>query len=167
VGPVNFWPYNEDGVKQGDFTEQFRFPIVSNPYPAWSYITAVVVSEEPWHGLRPTDTELRMVASFHQEYIEHWYRDSWKALMRTRPFDIDGNANGRYLIKHRNGGWGYRLRTWRFGPAFVPQWDDEPSDLVTVLDRVHRWGDTSLSPRWLEWKAAHPEVFGKAVRDAR
>jgi hypothetical protein len=34
--------------------------------------------------------------------------------------------------------------------------------LVALMDRIHTIGGKPL-PRWMEWKAAHPEVFGTAV----
>lgn len=152
----------EDISVHSDLAVSLRIPLISTPYPRWYYVTAVVVSTDPhlWRGLMPTDDELRIVGSFNDEYREHWYRDSWKQHMRDfAPYDIDGGAVGRYLVKHENGGWGYRKHTWQYGPEFVPSWDSEPADLVTVLDRCCNWSDRP-NPRWEQWKSDHHDVFG-------
>lgn len=145
--------------EQTGLATSLRIPFITNPYPCWFYVTAVVVSHDPhlWKGLMPAEDEVRMVASFNDQYREHWYRDSYKQKMREfAPYDIDGGAVGRYLVKHVNGGWGYRKHTWQSGPAFVPQWNEAPERLELVLDRIH-----DLVPeRWTTWKVDHPEVFG-------
>lgn len=153
------WPYAEDGVARDEFAESLRIPLIHSPYPRWYYITAVVVAPEEtisgWRGVRPTDGELRVVASYHEEYLTYWYRPGYLAKMRERPFDLDGGANGRYLIKYAHGGWAYRHASWRMGPCFTPGPRDEPMGLVAVLDQ-----EKSLSSeRWERWKSDHAEVF--------
>jgi hypothetical protein len=150
------WPYAADGVDRDEFAASLRLPLICDPYPGRCYITAVIVSVEPhlWHGVRPTDEELRAVASFHDEYVEYWYNQSWKVKMRQKPFDLDCGANGRYLIKYPNGGWGYRHRSWRTGPCLVPTVRDAPSNLMTVLARSQ-----GIESRWDGWVAAHEDVF--------
>jgi len=144
---------------QTELATSLRVPFVTNPYPRWFYVTAVVVSDDLWRGLVPTDDEVRMVSSFAEEYREHWYNATWKAKMaRFAPYDIDGGAVGTYFIKHANGGWGYRKHTWQYGPQFVPQHGDDPQPLPKVLDRVHTMVD-EVSKRWVGWKAARPELF--------
>jgi hypothetical protein len=59
-------------------------------------------------------------------------------------------------MKYKRGGWGYRHRTWQYGPLFVPSWDADPEPLLAVLDRAR---DTAAE-RWSRWKADHPEIFG-------
>lgn len=157
-------PSEDISPKQTELATSLRVPFITNPYPRWFYVTAVVVSDDPylWRGEQPTEDEVRMVASFADEYREYWYRDSYKQTMRDlAPYDIDGGAAGRYLVKHRNGGWGYRIHTWQYGPQFVPEWwDADPEPLEAVLDRYHNRSSLSEpSKRWLEWKAQHPEVF--------
>lgn len=155
------WPYVEDMPKRDAFAESLRIPLINSPYPRWRYITAVVVGEYPFEkfSVRPTDDELRIVASFHQEYVSRWYNARWVQKMAERPFDIDGAAVGRFLVKYQNGGWGYRKHTWQYGPMFAPQWDNEPTDLIAVMDRIHSFGGDEVSPRWLEWKQNHAELF--------
>ena len=148
--------------KQTELATSLRVPFITTPYPRWFYVTAVVVSNEKylWQGLVPTEDEVRMVASFNEQYREHWYRDSFKEHMaRNAPYDIDGGAVGRYLIKHANGGWGYRRHTWEYGPCFVPEWNVEPQPLEYALDRCHSMGSGGPGKDWVEWKAAHTEVF--------
>lgn len=162
------FPYTADGVKQGDFSEQYRFPIVTTSHPAWAYITAVVVADDDgWpEAVRPTDDELRVVGSFHREYCDYWYDPSgcgWRGrVMEKRPFDIDGGANGRILIKRAEGDWAYRLRSWSIGPMFKPSLSSggPKLDLYALLDYIHGGRDgQEVSSRWTKWKAAHPEVF--------
>jgi hypothetical protein len=151
--------FAEDGVLRDARSHIYRFPIVSNAYPRWCYVTAVTVGDI-WHGEVPTDDELRIVASFHAEYVERWYRESYKAEMRRKyPFDVDGGANGRILIKYEHGGWGFRRSSWTQGPMFVPTFMDEPMTLVQVLDREQSFG-SKPSESWEKWKAEHPDVFG-------
>lgn len=158
----DFAPYAEDGVKADEPSNPFRFPIISNPYPRWYYITAVVVGGELWGGIRPTGEELAMVASWHEEYCSHWYGPPHTGyrgrVLDGRPFDIDGGAVGRYLIKRADGDWAYRISTWQYGPIFQPSRDARPLPLVDVLDRQSGHGD-GPSKRWQAWKAEHPEIF--------
>lgn len=156
-------PHEDISLKQTELATSLRVPFIKHPYPRWYYVVAVVVPDERrpvWHGEMPTDDELRMVASFIDEYREYWYRDSYKQKMRDlAPYDIDGGAVGTYLVKHANGGWGYRKHTWEYGPCFVPMYNADPEPLEQVLDRVHSHGSGPLPKRWLEWKSSHPEVF--------
>jgi hypothetical protein len=156
-----YTPGDDISPEQTELATSLRVPFITTPYPRWFYVTAVVVSDDKylWRGLVPTEDEVRMVASFNEAYREYWYRDSFKEHMaRNAPYDIDGGAVGRYLIKHENGGWGYRKHTWEYGPQFVPEWNAAPEPLEAVLDRAHRFVD-DVDPKWVEWKSAHPEVF--------
>lgn len=141
-----------------------HIPVVTHPYTRWNYITSVVVSEL-WKGVLPDEQELALVASYHDQYMSHWYGDPDTGSMgrkrQEHPFDIDGGANGRYLIKREHGGWGLRWRSWSVGPEFVPEWDAEPMPLAEVLDVHHgRAGSERPDERWQAWKADHPAVFG-------
>lgn len=146
------WTWED--VQRDEFAESLRVPLVTSPYPSWRYITAVVVSDL-WRGVRPSDDELRVVASFHEEYCSRWYRGGQRQKMAECPFDLDGAANGRFLVKRANGGWGFRQVSWRVGPLFSPAFDAEPWDLVRVLDHQMSLG----ADRWGAWKADHAEVF--------
>ena len=152
--------FAEDGITDDPLPLEMRVPLVTSPYPRWNFITSVVVSEVHWEGVRPTDHELRMIGSFHQQYIDSWYLDSYKAHMREKaPFDLDGGANGVVFMKRPDGGWGYRRMSWRSGPLFVPDFRSEPASLVSVMDRaLSICGD--VRPDWVAWKAARPELFG-------
>lgn len=146
---------------QTELATSLRIPFLASAHPRWYYVTGIVVSDL-YGGILPADDEVRIVASFDEEYREHWYRDSWKTRMAEfAPYDIDGGAVGRYLIKYKHGGWGYRISTWQYGPTFVPMSRDEPAGLVSVLDRLHAHGGSEPNPRWEQWKADHPEVFGQ------
>src|ERR1041384_5390080 len=134
--------YSEDHARQaGDY----RWPIITTPYPCWCYITALVVEPDLWRGVEPTDAELAVVNSFHEEYMAYWYRPSaWlRDMQGSHTFDVDGGVNSRLLLKRGAGDWCYRKSSWQYGPAFVPTRQDPPSDLVTVLDRIHTIGDVA------------------------
>lgn len=154
--------YAEDDVIRDLRGLPHRIPIVSYEWTRWNYITAIVAGEgaDGTYG-NPTDVEITIAASFHDEYIEKWYRPGWLNSMRAEhPFDVDGGANGRYLCKYQNGGWGVKARSWEH--AARPAFDAEPHTLIQALDRFNRVGTDSVSTRWLEWKAAHPNIFGGA-----
>lgn len=162
------WPYD---AAQHDPLTALRIPVVSNAWPRWFYIVAFDFDQIDNDGNRPTDAEAAMLRSFLDEYIQHWYRESWIAKMTERPFDIDGSANGLVFRKWGEDDWGFRRRTWEYGPVFWPgpdwyrrKYGEGPSaeahSLVRVMDRTHSHGDDMPSARWLAWKAAHPDVFG-------
>lgn len=151
----------EDGVDRYIELREHRIPIVLNHYPSFNYITALVVSVEPYMNafVMPTEQELAMVASFHEEYMLHWYgRDNgWVKRMRERvPFDCDGGANGRFLGKYDHGGWCRKVRTWEH--AAKPFYRDEPMTLLQVLDKQYTIGDEPMD-HWQQWKADHPDIF--------
>lgn len=160
------FPYAEDGVVEGDFTQQFRYPVITSPWPRWNYITAVVVDGPtgslPSMYLRPTDRELTIIGSWHEHYCTYWYGSNWfRASMRAGPFDIDGSANGRILAKfRRSGGWGYGHRSWE-NQTFCPNFDKPPMDLIAVLDLEQSHGSGEVCEKWIEWKRNHVEIFGK------
>lgn len=169
------WPYD---ARRDDPLTALRIPVVGSYYPSWCYIAALCIDTselQAWGGQRPTDAESAMLASFIQEYIHHWYNDSFKAKLAERPFDIDGGANGVTFVKHGPDDWGYRRRTWDRGPMVVPvpprlreHYAKEGTkhlgqlDLAALLDRIHTIVDEPMS-HWVEWKAAHPEVFEQAA----
>lgn len=158
VHTYDFSKYADDGVLADEPANRYRFSLIVSPHPRWNYVTAVVVGGL-WEGFRPTDAELAMVGSFHEEYCERRYGHRRPEMRRKHPFDIDGGANSRFLIKHEDGGWGYRHRSWRIGPEFLPAWNTEPHSLIEVLDYEAKPNDE----RWAAWKAARPEIFAVAL----
>jgi hypothetical protein len=152
------WPYDAD---EHDPLTALRIPVVC-AWPDWCYIVAFD-RDSP---VRPTDVEAAMLASFLGEYIDRWYTGSYKQTLAERPFDIDGGANGMVFRKYADSDWGYRRRTWDRGPMFVPEpphFADRkfgPLTLDKLMDHIHSIVDSEPSPRWLEWKATHPDVFG-------
>lgn len=146
------WKFDAD---QHDPLTALRIPVVSAYGHDWNYI----VMFDRDSAERPTDSETAMLVSYLGHYIDHWYNDSYKAKLAQRPFDVDGGANGVVFHKYGPDDWGYRRRSWSMGPKFVPAWDrKEPSTLAQVMDRIYTFGDEP-SKRWLDWKAAHPEIF--------
>lgn len=161
------WPYD---APQDDPLTAHRIPIVGE-YSRWMYI----VWFDDTSPVRPDDRETALLNSFLTEYIEHWYTASYKAQLRTRPFDIDGGANGVGFIKYAEGSWGYRRRSW--GHSYRPvamrtytrdgQFERQPVDnplaLADLMDQIQGYGPGTRNPRWEQWKAAHPEVFGRVA----
>lgn len=164
--PKTDWPYDAD---QHDPLTKLRIPVTS-AYPNWRYTACFDRESE----MRPTDAEALILASFIEEYREHWFNDTYKAKLSERPFDTD--AVTWVLHKWADNDWSYRVVTWEYGPFWVPvaprlrggEHDypkaTGPMTLVQVMDRIHTIGDEPMK-NWLDWKAAHSEVFGE-VADA-
>lgn len=167
--------YREDGALWDLRLQEHHIPIVTHDSTRWSYITALVVGERDgrdFGGIMPTDAELAMVVSWHEHYMARWYSNTYKrdrdtsqpiwwsgAVARIRekhPFDIDGDANGRYIAKFEPGGWSISHRSWQ--NEFVGP-EREPKTLIEALDKDESIGGEPYAP-WETWKAEHPEVFG-------
>ena len=163
------WPYD---ARRDDPLTALRIP-VTNTYPQWKYLVAFdgvpIVDEDAQE--RPDETEARIIASLIDYTRRHWFNERWQAKLLERPFDIDGGHNTLILRKWGPGDWGHRRASWQYGPSIVPQHPrlrkgaprngyTPPLDLVTLLDSVHTYGGDKPIDAWLEWKAAHPEVFG-------
>lgn len=168
--PDQDWPYDAD---QHDPLTALRIPAVGSPWPRWHYIVAFDTGRLDDEPQRPTDHEAQMLASFLQEYIDHWYNATWRHKLGERPFDIDGGANGVVFRKWGDDDWGYRRRTWEYGPTYVPahprirgEKSPGPLTLLQVMDRTHTFGDDGPMRRWVDWKAAHPDVFAPEVAGA-
>jgi hypothetical protein len=137
-------PSSDISSWQTTHATQLRVPILTTSNPWRNYITGIVVQdlehpEWPNRGQMPTEAEVELVAQRLQEYCAKWYRPSYLNQMREyAPYDIDGGANLAYFIKWDNGGWGYRKRTWEYGPLFVPTFEAEPESLAQVIDRTRR-----------------------------
>jgi len=158
------WPYD---ASQDDPLAALRIPVVASPYPDWRYEVALVVSGDGLWGpaLRPDDAETAQIAAY-IGYRMEYYNEGWKAKMRRRPFDIDGTTNTVVLRKRGEGDWCYRRCSWVTGVFWYPpqagQECGETLGLEQLLDRIHFYGDDKPSPKWLAWKAAHPEAFPEA-----
>ncbi|MET8985878.1 hypothetical protein ABZW49_10555 [Nonomuraea wenchangensis] len=163
------WPYDAD---QHDPLTKLRIPVTSFA-PRWRYTACFDRESE----VRPTDREAQQLASFIEEYREYFFNETYKAKLSERPFDTD--AVTRVFHKWADDDWSYRTVTWEYGPFWVPVFprlrgtnlDDRPDwegpmTLVQVMDRIHTIGDEPMK-HWLDWKAAHPEVFGEVGRDSR
>lgn len=157
------WPYD---APQDDPLTALRIPVVNTLHPVWFYLVSVCINDDPevplWHGLRPNDREVGMIRSL-IDYQRAWYREGYVTReFDTRPFDIDGGFNSLTLIKRGEDDWAFRRRTWEYGPVVVPEtWNgrEDPAGLAEVMDRIHSWGDGEYTPRWVAWKAEHPEVW--------
>lgn len=173
------WPFETD-AKQDDPLTALRIPVVSSFNPRWHYVAAYLGTnadtgstwDPPWpfaSAERPTDAEAQMLVSFLQEHRDYWFgNQGYARKMDQRPLDIDSGWNTTVFIKYADNDWGYRRCSWTYGPTFVPGPPGSDSrgivgrlSLEQVMDRFHSHGDEP-SPRWLKWKADHPDVFPPA-----
>jgi hypothetical protein len=162
------WPFDAD--RDDPLTAQ-RIAVTSS-HPRWCYLVGFDRESEE----RPTDHEAAMLASYLDEYRTHWYRPGYRQHMERRPLDVDGGANGVVFHKWAADDWGYRRRSWTMGPIFWPgpAWYRErygheyppgggrAYSLAALMDKIHTIVDEPIK-HWVEWKAAHPEVFGTVV----
>jgi hypothetical protein len=163
------WPFGTDADRDDPLTA-LRIP-VTGTHPEWRYIATFDRDSEA----RPTDTEARMLASYIQQYKDYYFNDWYKAKLLERPLDVD--AVTRIFHKWGADDWSYRVVTWDHGPFWVPvapqlrggEWDypkvTGPLTLEQVMDRAHTIVDEPMQ-HWLDWKAAHPDVFTPAAADA-
>jgi hypothetical protein len=172
------WPFGTDANEHDPLTA-LRIPVVSSFNPGWRYVAAFLkpVDEGPDYlkgppfgsSERPTGAEAQMIATFIQEYIQHWFNDGYQRKLAQRALDVDSGCKTIVFIKYGEDDWGYRNAEWQYGHTFVPpgpsyreRYPQEagggPLTLEQVMDRKHTIGDGPMR-HWLDWKAAHPEVF--------
>ncbi|MFE7780359.1 hypothetical protein [Streptomyces nigrescens] len=170
--PVTAWPFGTDADRDDPLTA-LRIPAVGSFNPRWKYVAAYLkpatgdLAGPPFgSNERPTGEEARMLASFIQEYIQHWFNEGYQARLAERALDVDSGCNTTVFIKYGPDDWGHRRCSWSMGPTFVPGPAGSPSrevagqlTLAKLMDRIHTIADDKPMKRWQEWKAAHPEVF--------
>jgi hypothetical protein len=160
---TDYWPFETDADRDDPLTE-LRIAVTGS-HPRWSYLVAFDRESEA----RPTDAEAQMLASFLEEYKDHWYNHSYLGKLAERQLDVDGGANGVVFHKFGPDDWGYRRHSFVQGWPWSVVWpslrDSEPDNpirgpftLSQIMDRVQGHGEVPPR-RWVEWKAAHPEVF--------
>lgn len=157
----NGWPFDAD---RDDPLTAHRIAVTSS-HPGWRYL----VSFDRESEARPTDHEVRLLVSYLDEYKHRWYGNgSYRRAMERRPLDVDGAANGVVFHKYGNDDWGYRRQSWTLGPLYVPQHPRVretkdaplgPLSLAALMDHIHTICDEPMRS-WVEWKAAHPDLFG-------
>lgn len=166
---VTTWPFGTDADENDPLTA-LRIPVVGSVNPRWCYIAAFLKPQpEHSYGLgsveRPTNAEARMLASYIEEYIQHWFNERYQRKLAERPLDVDGGCNTTVFIKYGPDDWGYRRCSWIRGPLFAPEPPSfasrslGPLTLAQVMDRSRAIADEPLQ-HWVDWKAAHSEVFG-------
>ncbi|MER7734154.1 hypothetical protein ABTX80_25010 [Streptomyces erythrochromogenes] len=165
---VAAWPFETDADEHDPLTA-LRIPVVGSFNPRWCYIAAYLKPQDE-HSYtfgsadRPTDAEARMLASYIEEYIQHFFNERYQRKLAERPLDVDGGCNTTVFIKYGPDDWAYRRCSWQYGPLFVPQppsFPDRnpgPLTLPQVMDRIHTIVDEPMQ-HWVDWKAARPEVF--------
>ncbi|MGW4222940.1 hypothetical protein ACWEG1_05735 [Streptomyces bauhiniae] len=171
------WPFGGDALVDHPLT-LLRVPVVSSFNPQWRYIAACLGTPTetgthhvpPWPFAstdQPTSREAHMLASFIREHIAYSYNETYQAKLARLPLDVVSGFPTRVFIKYGADDWGYRVTTWTSGPTFTPGPPDSPFPedavrlpLEKVMDRAHTIGGRPMQ-HWLDWKAAHPEIFGK------
>lgn len=166
------WPFGTDAAEHDPLTK-LRIPVVTSFNPEWKYIAAYIdvdTSPYSWGSTeRPTDAEAAMLRSYIDEYIHYFLGDRERDRMLKRALDVEGGVVTRVFIKYGTDDWGYRVVTWQYGPTYVPS---GPKTRGTEHEYVKHRGPLTLEQvmdldhdiypkRWLDWKAAHPEVFLK------
>lgn len=169
------WPFEDDAVRDDPLT-LLRIAVVDSSHPMWHYIVAYLDVDPGPHRMgsaeRPTEAEALLLASFLEQYKTYWYNGSYLNKLAMRPLDVDGGANGIVFIKYGPDDWGYRRRTWQYGPMFVPpspaireRYPDEdhsgaPLSLERLMDHIHGHSlGGGINRHWQQWKADHPEIF--------
>ena len=153
----------DDVTLDHPWVERYRIPLVGSAYPAWRYEVALVVpSSDPGEPLPdfnlyeatwPSEEEAAVVGSV-IDFRRSYYGEHWQTKMLEERLDVDSGTNTLVLIR-RQGGWGFRLSTWRYGPTFVfAEGRADRAGLISVLDR--HWGEYAA---WAAWKAAHADLF--------
>lgn len=135
---------------QTEFATALRVPFLTSPYPTWNYVTGIVVSDDLWRGVVPTDEEVEVVAAARQSYQDYFFSEpnTFRAEMEAfAPYDVDGSAVGFYFIKKVDESWAYRRRTWSQGPTFVPDFRDAPMTLAEVIEHGGLHWERTLSSR--------------------
>ena len=176
------WPFGTDTDRDDPLTA-LRIPVVTSFKPSWCYTAAYLkpaaddapdyLKNYPFASTeRPTDREAQMLASYILEHRHYWFgNEGYARKMDARPLDIDSGWNTVVFIKYGPDDWGYGRVSWQYGPTFVPtpphargtQYAHAkhpgPLPLEQVMDLVHTIGDDGPMRHWLDWKAAHPDVF--------
>jgi hypothetical protein len=163
---IDFWPFEQD-ADRGDPLTALRIAVTGS-HSHWCYIVAFD-RESP---MRPTDVEASMLASALEEYKHHWYNATYLDKLGRRALDVDGGANGMTFHKYADSDWAYRRRSWTRGPWLIPMPREAreryrakgdqvmgPLTLAELLDHIHTIADVKPMQRWIDWKAAHPDVF--------
>jgi hypothetical protein len=159
------WPFEDDADEHDPLTAS-RIAVTGS-HPMWCYLVAF----DRGSPARPTEAEAVMLASYLDEYKDHWYgtEGGYRVKLAQKPLDVDGGANGVIFHKYGDDDWGYRRQSWTRGPRYIPQpprlrelYPNEspsgPYSLAQVMDHAHTIVD-EIHKRWLDWKAEHPDVF--------
>ncbi|WP_030574595.1 hypothetical protein [Streptomyces aureocirculatus] len=159
------WPFGTDADRDDPLTK-LRILVVTSFNPDWKYIAAYIGVNTRCYSWgskeRPTDAEAAMLDSYIDEYIHYFLGDHERQRMLKRPLYVERRVITRVFNKYAPADWGYRILTWQYGPRFLPgppgsesRQTAGPLSLEQAMDRNH-----DIHPkRWLDWKAAHPEVF--------
>lgn len=155
---MTLWKYDAD---QRDPLARLRIPVTSMR-PLYSYLAAF--HKESVH--RPTEKETAMLVSFIEERKQNQYTGAERGRMSALPFDLNPGINTIVFHKYATADWGYRRRGWQIGSSFTPPSPHVatrflgPLTLEQVMDLIQQGTNGTPEQSWLDWKEAHPEVFG-------
>ena len=138
-----FDPTHDISPLQTEFAMAHRVPFLISAYPHYNFVTGIVVENEIWGGVLPTEEEVALVGEILASYQDFFFprpNHFRVAMEEFAPYDIDGGAVGFYFVKKQDGTWAYRRSTWRDGATFRPSFDERQLSLEEVIERGHlRW----------------------------
>lgn len=114
----------------------------------------------------PSQREIAQILSYQEFLVRLVYGVSYGDRILSMQLPADGGHNTTVFAKNRpradgsDGGWRYRKATWNSGPPFWPPPFDASSPILTLEALIDKIEDL-VPAKWLAWKAAHPEAFGK------
>lgn len=154
-----------DDADLADPLAALRIP-VTGAHPYRGYLAAYAGNAEPllrWP--RPDEAEAAVLASY-IGYLRGRYPEHARRRMLEQPLDT-GDLAALVFAKRGEADWCYRRAHWTEGVFWWPlpeNCGDEGRklSLVQVIDHVETNNGTTEAPGWQAWKAAHPDVFGKA-----
>lgn len=123
---------------QTEHATKLRVPFLNTSEPMRAYLIGVVIDEQVLPGgVVPDNSEVDVLAEHLEDYCRRFYRQSAREAMRSRaPFDIDPAANLGYYLKHADGSWCYRKRTWVTGASYwFPPGDGTSESLEQLIAR--------------------------------
>lgn len=144
-------------VDPNDLTAKQGIPVTAM-CPEWGYFAAFH-KESPQ---RPTQAETVMLSSFIAERKLEWDWLIQSQGLEVDPFPWYPGYNTVIFHKYATGDWAYRRRTWpidHLAPSRM-QRGRGPLPLLALMDKVRVSPLGNPDERWVEWKQAHPEVFG-------
>jgi len=134
---------NDISPDQTEFATSLRVPFLTTPFPTQRYVSGIIVDEQLWRGIVPTDEEVETVSSILSSYLDYFFpapNPYCDEMQQFAPYDIDNGAVPFYFIKYPDGTWAYRRHSWTGTHLFMPAQSEGPMTLDEVIDHGRlRW----------------------------